>query len=1135
MYEAFINRIIAERIKICNIMMIDDIIRQASVEDKKVFIHYRKGNGEISDRVIGNIIPSEEFGDGYIEAFCYKQNDKRTFKIDRILDAKIIDESDFFPRKMIAAPLISVTPQPHANNNVEVPIVKQPVVPNSDLADSKLRQLCQYYLNCIALENANSVSATKLVYENEPQFVEVNTPFVDGIVDEQLVGFITNNTRLRKTALVGYPVMVSDNKIIPLLLFQVTADYGIVDMSTTPFVNKAIVDLFLSDPDEQMQELLFLEEQLGLNNDNVIVDIVSAAKSLKVLRSNWLWKDEPNPDTIRPNGSISLIEEKGIYNRCVLIQADLSNYTMGLEMELNTLSKISKGSYKDTALYQWMYADVGQADMHSIQKEELLEILPLNTEQYAAIRHALHAPLTIVTGPPGTGKSQVVANLIVNLAHKGKSAVFSSKNNKAVDVVEQRTNALGERPIMIRLGGNRDFSQIADYLRRLLHAPQPTPSQLQEFNSAKRQYETLLSDKARIIKQQEQVIQSCNQLTRMAFEIASIKEKWDGWQNICNLKTEKRFVSQLKELSKSWEACQKEKQTFWTKLIWIFLKKERKRFFESSIVSYNSLRKEIKRQEIEVEQFDDSLLSQQEDLLNEYHQLCDYKTKLDQYNEGVSFEQLDVQLADIKRKLSSAAKTLWSKWLVTCAPQIPDNYRLQIASFLANLQLNDGNITENQLAYEYKSIERLLTQLMPICAVTSLSARGRLPFVAGCYDLVIIDEASQCDIASMIPLLYRAKRAVIIGDPNQLKHITTMTRQQDRELVAKHEVDARFSYCVHSLFELANSVCHQNDLIHLRDHHRSHADIIEFSNKEFYNGLLRVATDYDRLRFPYGYSKSIIWKEVIGETIRPQAGSAYNQKEIDAVIEQLNSLVNDNYKGSIGVVTPFKRQADLITYYLKEKHQNLYGDLVKNHEFIAATAHKFQGDERDVIIFSPVVSIGSLQGTLNFLSSTPNLFNVAITRARACLIVVGNKSYCQNSSIHYLASFANYKASLNTYVNDNVFPQFGREYHDVNAKDYVSEWEKLLYTALYDMGLQVIPQYEVDKYLIDLALINGNRKIAIEVGEEVEYNSEQIYAIHLRNTRLIELGWQIIRLQPYQIKDDMEWCIRQITFLKDSH
>ena len=1107
--------------------MVEEILKQASAEDKKVFIHYRKGSGELSERVIGGIIPSEEYGEGYIEAFCYKQNDKRTFRIDRILDARIVDEQDFVPTKLSAAPLITIAPQPHTENTMPTIPNKQITIPDMDFADPKLKRLCKYYLNCLALENANSVSVPKLIDENNPQYIEISTPYINGSNKDEIVGFITNNTRQRKTALVGYPVMVTNDKIVPLLLFQVTADYGIVDMSATPFVNKAIVNLYINDADEQMQELLFLEEQLGLNDDNVMVDVKSAATSLKELRPNWCWKEEPNPDLMQPNESVSYIDTEGIYNRCILLQTDLGNFTMGLEMELNALSKMSKDSYKDTALYQWLYGEVGQASQSSIQNEELLEVLSLNTEQDEAIRHALHAPLTIVTGPPGTGKSQVVANLIVNLAHKGKNAIFSSKNNKAVDVVEQRTNALGERPIMIRLGGRRDFTQIAEYLRRLLHAPQPTPAQQQEFNNAKRQYEALLSEKATIIKQQQSVIDTCNQLTRMQGKLSAVKDRWKGWQHFCNKTTENTFTRQLEELKHNWNASQKEKQSFWTKLIWMFVKKERIQVFEDSLAAYNTLLKDIKRQELEPAQFDESVLSEQEGALTEYRQLCEYKVKLDKYNDGTSFEDLDVKLNDIKKRLSSAARTLWNKWLVTCAPQIPDAYRQQIASFLANMELNNGDMGNSQLAYEYKRIERLLTRLMPICAVTSLSARGRLPFSAGCYDLVIIDEASQCDIASIIPLLFRAKRAVIIGDPHQLKHITTMTRQQDRELVEKHEIDALFSYCIHSLFDLAIAVGHGDDLVHLRDHHRSHASIIDFSNREFYNGLLRVATDYSKLKFPFGPDKSVVWKDVTGNTIRPQAGSAYNQEEINAVVEQLKELVSGNYIGTIGVVTPFKRQAERITHQLQEAHKRLYEELVKKHDFIAATAHKFQGDERDVIIFSPVVSDGAPQGTLNFLGSTPNLFNVAITRARASLIVIGNKAFCQNLNIHYLAHFADYTDTLygNSGVTINEMPQLGREYPAVDTTDFVSDWEKKLYTALYDKGVKTHPQFTVDKYRIDLALMENDNKLAIEIGEDEEYNSEQSYAIHLKNARLIEMGWDVIRFMPYQVKDDLEWCV----------
>ena len=1110
--------------------MVEELLRQASVEDKKVSIHYRKGNGEVSERVIGGIIPSEERGEGYIDAFCYKQNDKRTFRIDRIMDAKIVDEKDFVSTKLGAAPLINIEPQPHTIITMPTIPDNKAAIPDVDLGDPKLKQLCKYYLNCLALENANSVSVSKLIDENNPQFIEVSTPYINGANREEIIAFITNNTKQRKTALVGYPIMVSNTKIIPLLLFQVTADYGIVDMSTTPFVNKAIIDLYISDADEQMQELLFLEEQLGLNNDNVIVDVKSAASSLKKLRPNWIWKEDPNPDMMQVVESVSNIDTEGIYNRCILLQADLDNYTMGLEMELNSLAKMNTNGFKNTALYQWLYGEVGQADTSSIQSEELLEVLSLNTEQDEAIRHALHAPLTIVTGPPGTGKSQVVANLIVNLAHKGKNAIFSSKNNKAVDVVEQRTNALGERPIMLRLGGRRDFTQIAEYLRRLLHAPKPTPAQQQEYNSAKRQYEALLSEKSGVLKGQQAAIEACNRLTRTEKQIVGLKDKWVGWQEFCSNTTERSFTRQLEELKSNWDASQKEKQSFWTKLIWMFVKKERIRTFENSLTTFNTLLSSIKRQELESVSFDEKVLSEQEVALKEYRQLCDYKTKLDKYKSSPSFEELDIKLSDIKKRLSAAAKKLWNKWLVTCAPQIPDDYRSEIASFLANVELNNGDMANSQLAYDYKRIESMLTRLMPICAVTSLSARGRLPFSARCYDLVIIDEASQCDIASIIPLLFRAKRAVIIGDPNQLKHITTMTRQQDRELVAKHEIDALWSYCIHSLFDLAIAVGHGNDLVHLRDHHRSHSSIINFSNREFYNGLLRVATDYSKLKFPIGPDKSVVWKNVNGKTIRPQAGSAYNQEEINAVVEQLKELVSSNYIGTIGVVTPFKRQAERITQQLQETQKRLYEELVKKHDFIAATAHKFQGDERDVIIFSPVVSDRAPQGTLNFLGSTPNLFNVAITRARASLIVIGNKAFCQNSNIHYLAHFADYTDMLyaNSGITVNEMPQLGREYPAVDTTDFVSDWEKKLYTALYDKGVKTHPQLAVDKYRIDLALMENDKKLAIEVGEDEEYNSEQSYAIHLRNARLIEMGWDVIRFMPYQLKDDLEWCVKTV-------
>ncbi len=98
----------------------------------------------------------------------------------------------------------------------------------------------------------------------------------------------------------------------------------------------------------------------------------------------------------------------------------------------------------------------------------ILEVLPLNTEQRQAVVQGLAAPLTVVTGPPGTGKSQVVTSLLANIAWQSHSVLFSSKNNHAVDVVESRVNGLGPYPLLLRLGKEEHQARIAQHLTAAL-------------------------------------------------------------------------------------------------------------------------------------------------------------------------------------------------------------------------------------------------------------------------------------------------------------------------------------------------------------------------------------------------------------------------------------------------------------------------------------------------------------------------------------------------------------------------------------------------------------------------------------------------------------------------------------------
>ncbi|MEA4848661.1 MAG: AAA domain-containing protein, partial [Clostridiaceae bacterium] len=327
-----------------------------------------------------------------------------------------------------------------------------------------------------------------------------------------------------------------------------------------------------------------------------------------------------------------------------------------------------------------------------------------------------------------------------------------------------------------------------------------------------------------------------------------------------------------------------------------------------------------------------------------------------------------------------------------------------------------------------------------------------------------------------------------------------------------------------------------SEIVQLRDHHRSYGAIIEFSNAEFYDGKLRVATNYDKLKCPSNTAPGIRWIDVMGHTVRPSGGGAYNDKEVMAVLNEIRRLVIGNdYHGSVGVVTPFRAQADQIRDAI-EKSRDIKEYLYANNDFLVDTVHKFQGDERDVMIFSPVISVGTSSGAIGFLNNTGNLFNVAITRARAVLVVIGDMNYCAGCGVPYMEHFVEYvrrhdERAAKEEVSPSQTQPLNREYPKVSNTDQVSDWEKILYAALFDANIITTPQYPVDKYKLDLALIRGEHRLDIEVDGEMyhkDWNGELCYRDQLRNQRLFEMGWDVKRFWVYQIRDNLPWCIKQV-------
>lgn len=1017
--------------------------------------------------------------------------------------------------------------------------------------DKLLSDVCKYYLNCLSLEENNGISAF-LTSKFSLDYTELSDVAIDS--SEPNVDRLVRKVSAEKNlvAHIGYPVLIEKffssktqqeyMKIAPVFLFPVEISGGSVEIDSTPHVNMEVIKRYSSkDINSQVYDLIELENDLGLNTLDADIDIDDLASRLQAIR-DWQWAEELNPSEIKREPAVCDITQEGIYNRAIFIVTEKSPYTVGLEAELLKLTQLEEKDYKDTALYDWIHNSTLDANANDNTDAPLLEVLPMNTEQENAVKQSMTDRLTIVTGPPGTGKSQVVTNIVINSAWEGKNVLFTSKNNKAVDVVETRVNALGNRPIMLRIGGAQNAFHLAELIEDLLSCT-ADQSDLDDYNLYMSSYREKVSLYKELKREKDKTIGVRNNVDHLEQRVCQFRDKWSEWISAVEVIDANLCEDDLKSFSHAYEEWDKSKNSIWGKLFWFAIGKKKTQEVEAkySNVKYYFEKYGWPITSNSIENIDRESYTQicQETRkgIFEIRSICEYKDALKSLQSIRQFETIDLELMELKKELADIAVRLWKKWLITRPIKIDAACRMEMNEYVSAMRLI-GEVTNLEefpdIRKKFNSLQKKMTNFLPCWAVTSLSAKGRVPFEPGVFDLVVIDEASQCDIASVLPMLYRAKRAVIIGDPKQLSHISTISKTQDLSLIQKYGVSLGWSYSANSLYALASSISSADKIISLRDHHRSFADIIEFSNAEFYDGKLRVATNYSKLRCPSNVEPGIRWIDNIGETVRPYFGGAYNESEAKRIAEELKKLIVDNaYEGSVGVVTPFRAQVEQIEKTIKQKPE-LESALSRN-DFLIDTVHKFQGDEKDVIFFSPVISNGTADGALKFLKNTGNLFNVAITRARAVLIVVGDRGYCSRCGVPYMEHFVQHVNALDIKQEKAVVDveqySYDRQYPNVSNADQVSDWERLFYTALFDQGIRTIPQYPVDKYKLDLAIVKGERKLDIEVDGEMyhrDWNGELCYRDQLRNQRLFELGWDVKRFWVYQIRDNLQECIHQI-------
>ncbi len=286
------------------------------------------------------------------------------------------------------------------------------------------------------------------------------------------------------------------------------------------------------------------------------------------------------------------------------------------------------------------------------------------------------------------------------------------------------------------------------------------------------------------------------------------------------------------------------------------------------------------------------------------------------------------------------------------------------------LMMSDTNTDERDKKFlhfltDSDNVHRLF-KIFPIIASTCISAsKIGVPDIYA--DMTIIDEASQCDNAlSLLPII-RGKQLMLVGDPQQLNPVILMDAQDNQKLRRIYHIPEEYDYIKNSIYKTFLSCDSVSKEILLSHHYRCAPQIISFNNKKYYNGRLTIETtskEKDPLLFV---------------DIKNDCSHIKNTAPLEA--EEIISYAKAHPDQNIGVITPFVMQKKNITELLEKEG-------LKN--ITCGTVHSFQGDEKDIIIFSLAVTEKTSDRTYEWLKTNKELINVATSRAKKKLVVVGS-------------------------------------------------------------------------------------------------------------------------------------------------
>lgn len=759
-------------------------------------------------------------------------------------------------------------------------------------------------------------------------------------------------------------------------------------------------------------------QDVSQSGDGPLAEWVHAALSRAGLPMAMLRRGDTNPLDHRDDPGLNVVVGAGVYSSRDVATPDMTG----------VLTTWSHQPVAESALGS-LYG-IGEKPARQTDSREIRSPLPLNATQREALDRLRRESVVVVSGPPGTGKSHLVAAAAIDAVARGHSVLIATQSDYAVSVVADLLQK-HPGPRFVRFG-SRDArenvaAELADGLAQPLAAAEHRDLEAAAAGARKRLDRMLKTIEASLHRE----LEFAEGLRSRDLNLLSAAQTPGVLDVDFDLRQAERLVEGTRgnaPILGSW--------------------------FRARAV--RKLRALLR---------------------------CDGQTTLDEMEAGLEAARAE---RAVQRGLAGGGLSLAAAWedleafekayrgavgrAIEAQRRARENGKRRSTRAVATLAsaLRAGRARRRQILRELEAGDFL--DVLPMWIGTLQEIDDTLPVVPAAFDLVIFDEASQIDQIRAAPALARGKRAMVVGDPRQLRHVSFVSDDAMREAADRQGMGPRWARLLdvrrNSLFDAGAAA---SNITWLDEHFRSVPHVIAFSDRTFYGGRLRLMTQH-----PRNETRDAI-HTVRVDGIRDDDG--VNRVEVEEVLRQIEAYAATGAQ-SIGVITPFRPQADA----LEDAILAAYGpEDVERLGLRAGTVHSFQGNERDVVIASLTIAGDPARGSLNFLQN-PNLFNVLVTRARREMVVVTSVD----------------ESALPGGLLADYLRHAEHAPHGADGGAPATKWTEDVMRELKAFGIPVVPSYPVAGWSVDLAMGEQEGTIGVETSIHpagVEAHIEQHLAL----------------------------------------